>query len=318
MKKPKDLPIIQPRPWDGSPIKMPGVYSGIPIEKYHSGDICVEPSISSSGLRTIFNQSPLHYWDRSPYNPERNTDAEESKSLTLGRAAHHLLLGEAKFNTKFVIRPETLGGERWNGNRTACKLWIEEREGKGLTVLNPSDAEMIIGMAKNLARDRFVKAGLLDGHIECSFFWKDAETGVWLKARPDAMPSTSLDFADLKSTKSVADESLQYAVRDYGYYQQAGLVSEACHVLFKQWAQSFTFVFIESARPHCVRPLIIKEVDIERGIRANRAALRTFAKCWKAKEWPGPGGYAGDFSYIEMRDWDQKDIDSRIDAAHKP
>jgi hypothetical protein len=37
--------------WTG-PIGMPGIYAGMPIETYHSAEAAIEPSVSSSGLRT--------------------------------------------------------------------------------------------------------------------------------------------------------------------------------------------------------------------------------------------------------------------------
>ena len=42
--------------WDGNQITTPGMYSGIPLDSYHRGDICDGASVSSSGLRknTLF------------------------------------------------------------------------------------------------------------------------------------------------------------------------------------------------------------------------------------------------------------------------
>src|ERR1700677_1705472 len=127
---------MKTRKWDGKSIKMPGVISGMPLEKYHAADACYEPSISSSGLRTIFNKSPKHYWCSSPYNPNR-IEPEETEALVLGRAAHHLLFGEADFRRSFAIRPATINGESWHGSKTICKAWLYQAEESGLTVLTP-------------------------------------------------------------------------------------------------------------------------------------------------------------------------------------
>ena len=48
-------------------VSVPGVYA-LSMAEYH-GDLCVGPSISSSGLRTIWSRSPAHYFHASPYNP---------------------------------------------------------------------------------------------------------------------------------------------------------------------------------------------------------------------------------------------------------
>ena len=82
--------------WDKKPITRPGLYSGISLSEYHRGDICDGPSISSSGLRTIFTKSPAHYWAASPLNDDPDDDVEDesdSQALIFGSAVHHLILG---------------------------------------------------------------------------------------------------------------------------------------------------------------------------------------------------------------------------------
>lgn len=303
--------MIPVKKWSGRKIGMPGVYAGIPLETYHAADICVEPSISSSGLRTIFSKSEKHYWCTSPLNPKR-IEPEESEAFIFGRAAHHRLLGEADFKKLFVIRPETLGGEKWHGQRTACKLWLKDHRDKGYTVITPAQIETIDAMRASLIEEPLIQAGILNGDIERSWFWKDEKTGIWLKWRPDASPNDSLDFADLKSTTSVDYEDLQYAIRDYGYYQQAGLGAELCQRILNKPMNSFSLVFVEKKPPHCVQIVTLKEDDIARGMKANRIALDRFAKALASNVWPGPGGGQTDARYIGLREHDAKKIDRML------
>src|SRR4051794_35615536 len=112
----------------GAVITAPGLYSGVPIQTYHGASLCGGPSVSSSGLRKIINQSPAHFWCESPYNPNR-VEPKESDALVLGRAAHHLLLGEDDFSTLFIARPD-----KWDSWRTdAAKAWKAEQEAEGRT-----------------------------------------------------------------------------------------------------------------------------------------------------------------------------------------
>ena len=298
--------------WNGKQIGFPGIFHGVPMADYHRGDICIEPSVSSSTLRTLWLESPAHCWDKSPLNPDRDPDASETEALLVGRAAHHLLFGEARFQDLFKLRPETVGGEAWHGNKKVCKEWLAKAEVDGLTVLTPAQFETISGMAKSLARDPLVQAGILNGAIEHSWFWKDTETGLWCKVRPDASPNDSLDFADLKTTPSVQWDDLQRTIRDYGYFQQGALVGEACQEILRRPMTSFSLVFVEKKRPYCVRIVTLKENDLERGRKINRVCLRTFADCLKSGKWPGPGGDKSDASYIELPEWSQKQIDERL------
>lgn len=302
---------MKTRKWNGKPIGLPGIVSEVPIEVYHSAEACIEPSVSSSGLRTMFTKSPKHYWARSPYNPNR-IEPEETEALILGRAAHHLLFGEADFQNVFTLRPLTINGEAWNGNKLVCRGWLKQQAEKGLTVLTPAQLETIKGMAFALAGHPIVKAGILNGSIEHSWFAKEPSTGLWMKARPDATPTDSLDFADLKTCRSVQREDIIRSVRDFSYHMQAGMLSILCRELLKTTMNSFSLVFVEKEPPFCVRVVTLKENDIERGERQCRAMIRLFAKCMETKHWPGPGGDQTDAEYVELPEWDQKRIDEAL------
>jgi hypothetical protein len=302
--------MIQSIRWDGNQITQPGVYSRLPLDDYHRGDICDGPSVSSTVLRKLWDTSPAHAWAHSALNPDKAEDTE-SEWMNIGRAAHHLLTAEVGFADQFVVRPETIEGEKWNGNRKECKRWLAARKREGFTVLTPANVEVIKGMAVSIGNFPLVRAGALNGMIERSFFWQDKETGLWLKARPDAIPSDSGDFTDIKTTPSVLYRDLQKSVGDFGYHQQAALTIEGARALDIE-ASSFTLIWVEKKPPYCVRAQQLKDEDIERGMKQNRWALRTFADCLASGVWPGPGDGRDDAEYVDLPDWRRKQIDERL------
>jgi hypothetical protein len=309
--------MLNVRKWNKKPIDMPGAYSSIPIAVYHSAEITVEPSISSTGLRAIYNPvsyeqtSPAHYWVNSPYCPRR-IEKKESESIILGRAAHHLLFGEAKFKEMFSIRPEIVNERPWQGNRLECKGWLKDQAAAGKTVVTVEQVEKIKWIAENLQAEPMVKAGLLNGLIEHSAFAKDPETGVWLKIRPDAMPSASLDFVDMKICASIMDRDIQRSIEGFGYFQQGALVQTVMKLITGADINSFTLVFCESSPPHCIKIRTLKPHEIKRGEDVNRIGLRKFAKCWQEKRWPGPDDGHMDAAYVELSDWAGKRIDEMV------
>lgn len=295
-------------PWNGKPIAQPGIYSGVPMDVYHGANLCDGPSISSSGLRKIASQSPAHYFCESPYNPDR-IEREETGSLTLGRAAHHLLLGEDDFSTLYVVRPD-----KWDSWRTNdAKAWKADQGAQGRTVLLNSQLDVIRGMARSLAAHPLIDAGILNGAIEQTIVWRCKDNGVWLKARPDAIPNDAGDFADLKTTTSVQTADLARTIADYGYHQQAALIAYGWHSITKKDIESFSFVFIESKQPHCTRIVTLKDDDLARGERQNFVAIKTFAKCMETGDWPGPGG--ADAEYLALPAWAQTRIDHQLELA---
>lgn len=277
-------------------ISKPGLYDKISMADYH-GDLCVGPSVSSSGLRTIFTTSPAHYFDGSYLNPDR-AEEEDKEAFILGRAAHHLLLGEDDFSTLFVMRPEEApDGRAWNGNNNSCKAWLADQAKAGRTVLTPAQIEQIRGMARALAKNNLVQNGILNGKIEQTLVWKDKETGIWLKSRPDAIPNDGGDVADLKTTRHFGWD-LDNSASKLRYDIQAALVKWGLKAVLNIDMASFSLVFTESKRPHCVDVLTLHNEDIEQAEKDLRVALRVFARCVETDNWFGPSGSQSDARYM--------------------
>lgn len=295
-----------PMPLSGK-ISEPGVYA-LPIEVYH-GQPTVGPSISSSGLRTIWSQSPAHYFVDSALNPRRAPQPDRP-AFALGRLAHKLLLeGSDGLADEFVTRPE-----QWSDWRTkAAQEWRDGQIAAGKTVITDADLAAVTGMAESLARHPLVEAGILDGFVERSLIWKDAETGIWLKSRPDVIPNASGLVADLKTTPSVATASLERSLADFHYHVQAAIVRMAMRAVLGRDMEEFALVWVEKSAPFCVRVTTLTGADIERGELQARSALRTMARCLETGVWHGPGGERRDGEYLSLPSWAASRIDQELE-----
>lgn len=303
--------------WKEGPITKPGVYSNMPLNKYHSPDVCDGVSVSSSALRKIALESPAHYWCRSPYNPNR-VEEEPQRHFVLGRATHHLILGEAYFAKIFRVAPPEVRRTdgtlvAWSLRTNEAKNWMAAEKRRGIEVIFPNEVEQIRGMAESLRLHPMVEAGAFDGYVERSIFWKDKETGLWIKVRPDVIPTHSGDCVDLKTTTSVQWTPLQRTVAEFGYVQQFALMREGFAALGMPFA-SATLVFVEKNPPYCARVVSLRSQDLDRGQQDNRAALRSFHRCMDSGEWPGPGGVRRDAEEIRMPEWAVKQADARQKA----
>lgn len=307
--------------WNGKPIKEPGIYAGVPMEAYHSADICAGPSISSSGLRKIFTDCPMAYWVESDLNPNR-LEPDEKEAFVLGRAAHHLVLGEEQFSRYYVARPEKLNGTAWNGNRTDCKDWLGHCRDQGLTVLTPGQVETIKGMAgllpwqegledSGLKNSAVVRAGALSGLVEHTIIGLDRETGVYLKARPDAIPLDSTQFADFKTTQKVDWKSLSRTLDDFRYDMQAVLASMCLEQAIGRPFTDFAFIFAMKKPPHAVEIAELTADDLAEAKLDVEAAIRTFARCLDTGRWPGPGGGRADARNISRSKWSRDEAMGR-------
>jgi hypothetical protein len=166
-------------------------------------------------------------------------------------------------------------------------------------------------MAKAIDRHPFAKEALR-GQIERTLVWKDPDTGVWLRARPDVITGASTDYCDLKCTASVSDDAIEKTIGDYGYHQQGALVQEGAEMLLGQADTSFHDIFVESERPHCVRPVTLKPEDLADGRKYNKAATKKFARCLQSGVWDGPSGDRKDAEYVGVKGWTKKQNDLRL------
>src|SRR5262252_4594969 len=156
--------------WDGAPIRAPGIYHDMPLARYHQGDIADGPSVSSTTLRRLWNESPAHAWAHDPANPNRIVE-DDSEAFILGRATHHLICGQAGFSDEYIVRPkEAPDGRDWHGSNKSCIRWLAEQKRIGRTVLTSAHVEQIKGMAISLGENTLVQEGLLNGLIERSLF----------------------------------------------------------------------------------------------------------------------------------------------------
>lgn len=291
--------------WDTAPIARPGVYAGVSMEAYH-GQLTVGASVSSGILRDLEDPelTPAHVYAGLYLNPNCKPFAE-SEALIMGRAVHHLFGGEANFNKFFVVRPETYvdakGAEKpWNGNAIACRAWLKQARDGGRDVLTAAQIDAIQGMANSLARHPAIKAGLLRGDVERTIVTRDEKTGIWLKSRPDVLPTGGTEVVDLKTCRSASPLAINKALGEHRYHMQLALAADVIKAVTGRQMTDFILVFVEKEPPYAVNVKPIDLIDIEYGRRECRRAIDLFARCVETGEWPG---FEDDGSEAQLPAW---------------
>lgn len=282
----------------GEKITENGCYA-LSMADYHAQP-CDGPSVSSSGLRTLFSESPAHFWDESSLNPDR-APQKESEAFSIGRAAHFLLLGEKNFWEHFAVRPDKFPDFKTN----AAKAWKAEQILAGKTVLEPKHLDAITGMAKSLGQRPLIQnSGLLNGMVELSLIFRDSETGLWVKSRPDVIPNHSGQFADLKTTESVLPYKIRNTVKEYRYDIQGAVVRRAARICLNIEMTDFALVFVEKKRPFAAVEHVIPMTEIDEADADLQVGLKVIKHCLSTGVWFGPGGSQSDASPVVL---DQRD-----------
>jgi hypothetical protein len=282
----------------------PGIYSDIDIDRYHwDPNLCERPSISGSGLKLIA-ECPAKYWAYSPYNKNR-FDPVETKALSLGKAAHALVLGEPQFNKYFVIAPydnfARKPGHTWYNDewKPAVEAGTEKR-----TLLKPGEFDTVDAMARaQLTSPQVAQAFLGAGRPEISLIYTVPEvSGFYCRSRPDWLPDDpSRGFVvDYKTAETIDPEKLSIAAWKYGYHVQAAMQMDAVRACFGVEPLGIAHVCQEKKPPYLAELRMFTPEQLEIGGRIYRRAFHTFVACMQSGIWPA---YTTAPQYFETPRW---------------
>lgn len=296
--------------WNGCPvieatglrvISEPGGYRDVAAADYHDRELCDAPSISGTGLKILAGdkaqrkkgQTPRHFFERSTLNPNRKPP-KETDALRLGRAFHDALLLPSAFANDYHFLPEGF-------SRAASKKFadaIEEADAAiedGLTCLKVGEVQWIRSMVDALRADELIAPLLADGEAEVTLAWKDAETGVWLRARPDwIVPALDVGL-NFKTDADASFSGFSKAIGTFGYAQGAALELDGMAAVFGEAPARYLHPVVEKPNLTDFEPgdyiatalWELPPEDIERGRYLNRQAIRLFADCLSSGKWPG-------------------------------
>jgi hypothetical protein len=298
---------------DGEIITDPGVYR-MSMNWYHD-QCCDGPSVSSTGIRKAALESPHAFWKTSDLNPSRYPKKEDQAHFTLGKAAHSLILGDEVFDEHFVYIPKDSprrptatqvkaferDGKWSDAAKDGAEFWEKfDKKAAGRLLLKEEQVEKIFYMAENLAANPFAVEVLKSDLVEISMIWQDAQTGLWLKSRPDCIPSNGYDFGDLKTFTPKGRNLIlaaQRSMTDFGYPLQMALAIMGAEHVFGGSTETCALVFCQTTEPYEVIPIEIDNDSIYWARCLIRQGLDRIAHGLKTGEWPGVANEIIRYSY---------------------
>lgn len=288
-----------------------GVYADLPAELYHS-QLTPSPSLSSSMARGLLNECPAMFWHNSYLNPERVR--EEKSHFDIGHAVHLLYLEEEKFaDAIFVVEAEDWRTKAAREARDAARS-----EGK-IPLLEKNVGELLSMRKALLSHPIAGKAFSGEGFSELSLVWKDKETGVFLKARPDWTPANFSFLVDLKTSTTANPNDFARKAYGLGYHQQAAWYLDAAEAVLGERPGQFWFVVQDKSAPFLCSVVAFDAEAIAAGRELNRRAIRQFAECLDKDEWPGyrnEGTPDRDTAFIlSLPNWAQREVENILIAA---
>ena len=311
-----------------------GVYAGISNAEYHGG-----PGISKSGLDQI-SKSPAHFKQarEEGYTPP-------TPSQRLGTLAHSYILEHETFwdhyalpfkapegalttNAEIQDRLKDLG-EKTTGTKPVLMSRLRKvdpeavffddakvaytREVGDREIITHDELEKLEGMRASVMAHP--KAGPLleagSGVAELSCYWKDPETGVLCRCRPDFWRHDGV-IVDLKTARDASPKGFMKSIEGWRYHVQHAFYMDGIEAAQDQsWMtvhdeagmpapNAFIFVAVEPFAPYAVGVYHIDPVSIEIGRREYREDLARYAECLETGKWPA---YSDKIESISLPEW---------------
>jgi PDDEXK-like uncharacterized protein DUF3799 len=231
-------------------------------------------ALSSSGARTLTKYCP------AKFAYERDHGRPDTPAFEFGRAYHSLVLGNGA--TVVEITAKTRG----------TKAEVDARAA-GQIPLITKDYQRAQSMAEQLRAHPI--AGPLfarSGRAEQTFVTRDEGTEVTCRARVDWMPDVPagdrLILVDLKTANDASPVGFAKSMANYGYHQQGAFYREVvAEALALPISPRFVLVAQEKEPPYLITIAEPDDEAIAWGCELNDHALRTYARCTAAREWPG-------------------------------
>lgn len=283
-----------------------GVYHDLSNEEYHACKFAV----SNSGLGDIL-QSPFHYYSRH-LDPNRPPQPVRAGQLE-GTLAHCAILEPDEFSKRYRVIPKDAPRRPTAAQRTAKNpsassvasvAWWDawEAETGGAEIITADQYDTAMRQAESVRRLPEVAEALGRGFAEASAFWKDEETGVMCRVRPDWVSDTGAGviLLDVKTYSDASPDEFARQVARKGYARQDGMYSDGYGNAAGVDVEAFYFIAVESTWPFAASVCQLDDESADAGYMQYRDALHRYANCVKNNEWPG---YPNGVNSIRMPGW---------------
>lgn len=257
------------------------------IEEYHA----MAP-ISKSGLDLV-DLSPAIFHARvlDPNRPPRGAKAGQLE----GNLAHCAVLEPEEFEKRYIV------GKALNRNTKEWKEFVAAHPDK--VAIQPDQHEAAIRQAVSMRALPEVGAAFDEGKPEVSAFWRDAETGVNCRCRPDwvhPVGEESVILLDVKTYSVASANEFNKQVARKRYDVQAAFYSDGYAAASGLKVLGFVFVAVETEWPHAANAFMLDAQGIAAGREKYMRNLRTYAECLRTGNFPG---YSTGIQVISLPAW---------------
>lgn len=247
------------------------------------------PAMRASLLKEIL-RSPAHFKHRLE-NP-----MEQTPAMALGSALHCFLLEPMRFHSEYVVAP------RFDKRTRQGKIDAEafEAEHAGKRFVTEDVYSTIQRMAKAVWSHPAAAKEIQGAEYEQSFFWRDAETGVECKARPDIVRFSDRVITEIKTTSDASLNAFQRQIANLNYHLQSAMQLEGASRSSGHRFEIHRTIAVETSAPFAVAVYETNLAALEKGHELFRKALSVYVECDAVGIWPS---YSDEVQPISLPAW---------------
>lgn len=215
---------------------------------------------------------------RSPAHAQAAKDnKEETKAMVIGSAFHTLLLEPELFESQFTIAD--IDGRTKEGKFLKAKYQAEK-----ISILSTEEKENLDAMVNAVKANKSAMKLLKDGVPEMSIFFKDEDTEIDCKIRPDYTRKDGL-IIDIKSCIDASKEEFEKTIINMDYYIQAAMYLDGV-AQTDNASMHFIFIAVEKTAPFGVGVYALSNELVEAGRKKYKKALHILDNCIKNNSYP--------------------------------
>jgi PDDEXK-like domain of unknown function (DUF3799) len=253
--------------------------SVLSLEAYHASE-----GYSSSSLKA-FSRTPWHaLW-------EKTHPTEPTAAMQRGTMLHAALLEPQLFHASYAC------AEMFTGTGMMAKNKALREANPGVTLIDHTVAELLTQGCDAVRAHKQANAILADprGVAEQSIFWRDKETGLLLKVRPDFHINHPkiVNTLDVKSAEDASPYRFASQAEKLQYHVSAAMYVDGISQVYPNKEIVWQWLAVEMGTQQCAL-YTISDADLARGHDTYRKYVRSLKHCLTTGVWPGyqPDGIA--------------------------
>ena len=242
-------------------------------EQYHLN----RSAVNSSSLKKIL-KSPNSF--RAEFT--RQFERKETPAMKFGTLVHTAILEGKDFKERYAVMPD-FGDQRTKINKQAKTEWLAENEGKLHCTQRELDATLY--MIESVLAHRDADKLLKHGKTEVSGYFRDPDTGIIQKIRPDFISFNLNAEVDIKTTVDCSREAFTRSIWNYRYDFQRVMYREGIKHITGKEVNFSAFIAIEKEPPYECAVYIADEGFMDRAYQDYRKALELLHDSIIKNEW---------------------------------